>query len=380
MTTSNGATVDHDALAGEESDETLAARVAGRDVAAFGLLFDRYAQTIYVFAAHLLGTADADEIVQEVFLRFWNRAGQFDSLRGSFRGWFMAIARHQILNELRRRSQEQRRLALDADEHAAVAAHLAGCPTCQRLADELTDVANALPQALAAASPHRLPTTAKARLLQSLDAPTPTVASSGDLDIVHDSATPPPTPAPLASGQASGAGAALHRRWPRWRPRTLGTLAATLVAVLALGWGVQLSFALARERALRAEFHALLSGQQALVIDVIDSSKTVKAMLRATQPGSKAYGKLFTRPDMPNVVIMAGRLPDPPTGQSYNVWLMRAGTAQLAGELALNAGFGALVFDAGQTGLVYDSAQVVLQPRTSTSPTGTIVLQWQASP
>jgi anti-sigma factor RsiW len=271
--------------------------------------------------------------------------------------------------------------ALDADEHAQVVAHLASCPTCQRLADELVDVANALPQALAAASPLRLPATAKARLLPSLDAPTRAVASSGDQDIVHDGAAPPPIPVPLASGQASGVDAAPRRRGSRWwRPRTLGTLAATLVALLALGWGVQLSFALARERALRAEFDALLSGQQALVIDVIDSPKTVKAMLRATQPGSKAYGKLFTRPDMPNVVVMAGRLSDPPTGESYQVWLTRAGTAQLAGELALNAGFGALVFDAGQTGPVYDSAQVVLQPRGSSSPAGTIVLQWQASP
>src|SRR5919198_1268706 len=165
--------------------------------------------------------------------------------------------------------------ALDADEHAEVAAHLASCPTCQRLADELAEVAHALPQALAAASPLRIPADAKARLLQSLSALTPAEASSGDLDIVHDGAAPPPTPAPLASGQTSGIGTAPQRRWSRWwRPRTLGTLAATLIAVLALGWGVQLSFALARERALRAEFDALLSGQQALVVDVIDSPKT----------------------------------------------------------------------------------------------------------
>jgi hypothetical protein len=269
--------------------------------------------------------------------------------------------------------------ALDADEHAQVAAHLATCPTCQRLAEELADVANALPQALAAVSPLRIPADAKARLLQSLEAATP-AASSSDLEIVHDGAAPPSPAAPPVSGQTSRVDTALHRRWPRWlRPRTLGTLAATLIALLALGWGVQLSFALARERALRAEFDALLSGQQALVIDVIDSPKTIKAMLRATQAGSKAYGKLFTRPDMPNIVVMAGRLPDPPAGQSYQVWLTRAGTAQLAGELELNAGFGALVFDAGQNGPAYDSAQVVLQPRGSTSPTGTIVLQWQAS-
>jgi RNA polymerase sigma-70 factor (ECF subfamily) len=97
----------------EPSDEALAARVAQRDVAAFSQLFDRYAQLIYVFAGQMLGTADADEIVQEVFLRFWKSASQFDGGRGSFRAWFMAIARHQILNELRRRSQEQRRQAAD---------------------------------------------------------------------------------------------------------------------------------------------------------------------------------------------------------------------------------------------------------------------------
>jgi anti-sigma factor RsiW len=271
--------------------------------------------------------------------------------------------------------------ALDADEHAEVAAHLAGCPTCQRLADELADVANALPEALAAASPLRIPAAAKARLFQSLDAPTPVAASSGDQGIVHDSATSLSIPVPLASGRASGVGAALHRHGSRWwRPRMLGTLAAMLVAVLALAWSVQLSFALARERALRAEFDTIISGQQALVVDIIDSPKTVKALLRATQPGSKAYGKVFIRPDMPNVVVMAGRLPAPPAGQAYHVWLTSGSTTRLAGQLALNAGFGALIFDAGQDGPMYDSAQVVLQPQASTSPTGTIVLQWQASP
>jgi hypothetical protein len=153
-----------------------------------------------------------------------------------------------------------------------------------------------------------------------------------------------------------------------------------LVAVLALAWSVQLSFALARERALRAEFDTIISGQQALVVDIIDSPKTVKALLRATQPGSKAYGKIFIRPDMPNVVVMAGRLPAPLAGQAYHVWLMSGNTTRLAGELALKAGFGALIFDAGQDGPVYDAVQVTLQPTGSSTPTGPAVLQWRASP
>src|SRR5262245_54805468 len=106
MTEQIGTFVDRDAPTAEPSDETLATRVAQRDVAAFSLLFDRYAQIIYVFAGHTLGTADAEEIVQEAFLRLWNHAAQFDPARGAFRSWFMTLARHQILDALRHRTQE----------------------------------------------------------------------------------------------------------------------------------------------------------------------------------------------------------------------------------------------------------------------------------
>ncbi len=92
----------------ELSDEALVARVVRQDVAAFTLLYDRHAQSVYALAAHLITPIDAEEMVQEVFLRLWNRAAQFDASRGSFRAWFMTIARHRVLDELKRRSLEQR--------------------------------------------------------------------------------------------------------------------------------------------------------------------------------------------------------------------------------------------------------------------------------
>jgi len=153
---------------------------------------------------------------------------------------------------------------------------------------------------------------------------------------------------------------------------------AAIVTILALAWGVQLNAALARERALRAEYVQLVSQQQELVIEVIDSPKTVKAILRSTQPGSNAYGKLFTRSDLPHVVVMAAWLPQPPAGQAYQVWLTREGQTQLVGELALNQGFGVLVFDADRPGPVYEAAQITLQPRGGTTPSGSPLLQWQA--
>jgi anti-sigma factor RsiW len=271
--------------------------------------------------------------------------------------------------------------ALDADEHAQVEQHLAGCDRCRRQANEYAEAVTTLPQALAAVSPHRLPPTLKSRVLQAVTESPVAPASRAHDDTAHaGDAVPPAQPraAPMNGQPAHVTLTSPRHRSLRWRPRAIGTIAAAIVAVLALAWGVQLNAALARERALRAEYAQLVSQQQELVIEVIDSPKTEKAILRSTQPGSNAYGKLFTRPDLPHVVVMAARLPQPPAGQVYQVWLTRDGQMQLVGELALNQGFGVLVFDADRPGPVYQAAQVTLQPRGGTAPSGSPILQWQA--
>lgn len=92
------------------SDETLVALVVQRDVTAFTLLYDRYAPAIYAMAVYMLGKVEAEEIVQEAFLRLWHRADQFDPERGLFRSWFMSVARHRILDKLRQHNREAQQL------------------------------------------------------------------------------------------------------------------------------------------------------------------------------------------------------------------------------------------------------------------------------
>ena len=100
----------------EPSDEALVTRIIQRDVAAFTLLYDRYVRPVYALAVYMLDSVEAEEIVQEVFLRLWNRADQFNAERGSFKTWFMALARYHIIDELRRRNQQQRLLAAEEVE------------------------------------------------------------------------------------------------------------------------------------------------------------------------------------------------------------------------------------------------------------------------
>jgi RNA polymerase sigma-70 factor (ECF subfamily) len=89
-------------------DESLTARVAAGDVTAFTQLYERYAQRIHAWCVHVLGAGRAEDAVQEIFLRLWHAAEQFDPARGRFATWFFAIARHHLMHELRRAGLRRR--------------------------------------------------------------------------------------------------------------------------------------------------------------------------------------------------------------------------------------------------------------------------------
>jgi hypothetical protein len=239
--------------------------------------------------------------------------------------------------------------ALDDNERAQVEAHLSTCDACRQLAAEYAQVITLLPQALAYASPVSMPASLKPRVMRGVQVP-PTV----------DKASNQPRP---------------WQAWLNWR--TLGFALAVLLLLFAFGWAFQLNTALAQERALRAEY-ANLVGQQETVLEVIDSPKTLKAQLKSTT-GSPAYGKLYTRPDLADVVVMAARLPPPPQAQSYHLWLSQQGPLRDMGALNVNEqGFGLIVFNAGQNGPVYDSARLILQRDGAAATDGNVVLAWDA--
>jgi RNA polymerase sigma-70 factor (ECF subfamily) len=97
-----------DRVQGEASDAALVEGLAHGEVAALSTLYDRYAGEVYAFAAHALGRGPAEEVAQDVFVRVWQRASQFDSARGSVAAWIMGITRYRVVDELR---QHGRRVA-----------------------------------------------------------------------------------------------------------------------------------------------------------------------------------------------------------------------------------------------------------------------------
>jgi hypothetical protein len=233
--------------------------------------------------------------------------------------------------------------ALDEDEQRRLEAHLEGCAECRQLAAELAERANALPAALATASPLRPPPRLKDRLLAEVD-------------------------------RRAGA---RGRSWGR--PRAVLALAGVALAALLVTWNVRLENALSQQRTLRARI-AHLTGQQERILEIVDSRHTEKAFLAPPEgSSSESYGKLFTRSDLADVVVLGARLPPPGPDVAYHLWLTEGGRTKLAGLLSVDrTGFGLLLFRADRAGPKYEAAQVILQPKGSKRPGGRPALEWRA--
>lgn len=78
-------------------------RVAADDEQAIGDLYDRFAPLVYRMAYQTMPTrSDAEDVVQEVFLRLWRTADRFDPKRAALVTWVMLLARRHMVDRLRR--------------------------------------------------------------------------------------------------------------------------------------------------------------------------------------------------------------------------------------------------------------------------------------
>lgn len=92
------------------SDDVLVQRVADGDARALEQLYDRYARPVFSLALRMLGDpAEAEELLQETFLRLWQQAARYDARRGSFGSWLMSIAHNLAVDALRSRSRRPQR-------------------------------------------------------------------------------------------------------------------------------------------------------------------------------------------------------------------------------------------------------------------------------
>ena len=95
-------------IARDFSELDLLRRLIEGDERAFDALFRHYSALVYRFSyGYLKSRPDAEEIVQECFLKIWERRGQLrDDL--PLKAYLFTTAHHAILNQLRRQQKRQR--------------------------------------------------------------------------------------------------------------------------------------------------------------------------------------------------------------------------------------------------------------------------------
>ena len=100
-------------------DEVLLQSVSEGDREALSVLFRRYARMVRILAERILRDAsEADDLVQEVFLFVFRKAGLFDPERGSARSWLVQVTYHRAFD--RRRYLVSRRFYTNLELQEAI--------------------------------------------------------------------------------------------------------------------------------------------------------------------------------------------------------------------------------------------------------------------
>ena len=88
--------------------------MARGDETALAAVYDRYRLILFGLVLRILhDRAEAEDVLQEVFLQVWRRASDFDESRGRAFTWLVTIARSRALDRLRAASSRAR-LATEA--------------------------------------------------------------------------------------------------------------------------------------------------------------------------------------------------------------------------------------------------------------------------
>lgn len=113
--------------ANQDVDLSLMRRVAANEPGAVEELYDRFASLVYRLAFQAMPTrADAEDAVQEIFVRLWKTADRYDPKRAALVTWVMLISRRHLVDRLRRTKARVRAVTLDEKQSEPTRAEPAG--------------------------------------------------------------------------------------------------------------------------------------------------------------------------------------------------------------------------------------------------------------
>lgn len=101
----------------EPDDKALIIRVARGDRDALAVLYDRHGSLMLALGVRILkDRGEAQELLHDVFLEAWKRAGDYDPARGTVRTWLTLRMRSRCLDRVKSAGRSRTRPAGEALE------------------------------------------------------------------------------------------------------------------------------------------------------------------------------------------------------------------------------------------------------------------------
>lgn len=84
------------------SEEELVALLKDKDQRGFTILYNNYSSALYgVLNKIIQSNDDANDLLQDTFLKIWKNIGNYDASKGSIFTWMMNIARNLAIDKVR---------------------------------------------------------------------------------------------------------------------------------------------------------------------------------------------------------------------------------------------------------------------------------------
>jgi len=94
---------------GAPSDVDLMRGIQAQDPEALSQLYDRYNGILKAFILRVIhNDAEADDLLQEVFMEIWRQAKNFSAKKGKPLGWMVTLARRRAIDALRKKKAYMR--------------------------------------------------------------------------------------------------------------------------------------------------------------------------------------------------------------------------------------------------------------------------------
>ena len=112
---------------GTPSDLQLMSAIQAEDPDALSQLYDRYNGILKALILRVVhNEAEADDLLQEIFMEIWNQAKNFSSQKGKPLGWMVTLARRRAIDGLRKKqayARAEERLQNETEQQPDAWAH-----------------------------------------------------------------------------------------------------------------------------------------------------------------------------------------------------------------------------------------------------------------